>query len=208
VVGIVASRLTEKYYRPTIVLTESNGKLTGSARSVKNYDVHKAIEECSHLLEQFGGHKYAAGLTLDPSNLEQFKNQFESVVSSSILDEMLVPEIEVEASISLRNIDAKLNRIIKQFAPFGPGNMAPVFVAKNVLVKNNPRIVGVNHVKVDFFDPEIKLTYTAIAFQQAHQFHLFNSKNPLDICFTLEENEYQGNISLQLNIKDVKISAV
>lgn len=207
VVGIVASRLTEKYYRPTIVLTESNGKLTGSARSVKNYDVHKAIEECSHLLEQFGGHKYAAGLTLDPSNLEQFKSKFESVVSSSILDEMLVPEIEIEALISLRNIDAKLNRIIKQFAPFGPGNMAPVFVAQNVLAKNNPRIVGVNHVKVDFFDPESNLSYAAIAFQQAHQFHLFNSKNPLDICFTIEENEYQGNISLQLNIKDVKFSA-
>lgn len=207
VVGIVASRLTEKYYRPTIVLTESNGKLTGSARSVKNYDVHKAIEECSHLLEQFGGHKYAAGLTLDPSNLEQFKSKFESVVSSSILDEMLVPEIEVEALISLRNIDAKLNRIIKQFAPFGPGNMAPVFVAQNVLAKNNPRIVGINHVKVDFFDPESNLSYAAIAFQQAHQFHLFNSKNPLDICFTIEENEYQGNITLQLNIKDVKFSA-
>jgi single-stranded-DNA-specific exonuclease len=207
VVGIVASRLTEKYYRPTIVLTESNGKLTGSARSVKNYDVHKAIEECSHLLEQFGGHKYAAGLTLDPSNLEQFKSKFESVVSSSILDEMLVPEIEVEARITLRNIDAKLNRIIKQFAPFGPGNMAPVFVAQNVLAKNNPRIVGVNHVKVDFFDPESNLSYAAIAFQQAHHFHLFNSKNPLDICFTIEENEYQGNITLQLNIKDVKFSA-
>jgi single-stranded-DNA-specific exonuclease len=206
VVGIVASRLTEKYYRPTIVLTESNGKLTGSARSVKNYDVHQAIEKCGHLLEQFGGHKYAAGLTLDPSNLEQFKTKFESVVSSSILDEMLVPEIEVEASISLQNIDAKLNRIIKQFAPFGPGNMAPVFVARKVMVKNNPRIVGVNHVKVDFIDPSSRLSFGGIAFQQAHRFHLFNSGFPLDICFTIDENEYQGTVTLQLNIKDVKAS--
>ena len=206
VVGIVASRLTEKYYRPTIVLTSSNGKLTGSARSVKNYDVHKAIEECGHLLEQYGGHKYAAGLTLDPSKLEQFKEAFESAVSKTILDEMLIPEIEVEAEINLKNIDAKLNRIIKQFAPFGPSNMAPVLMAKNVLVKNNPRIVGVNHVKVDFYDPETNLTYAAIAFQQAQKFHLFNSKQKLDICFTLEENEFQGVVNLQLNIRDVKPS--
>lgn len=206
VVGIVASRLTEKYYRPTIVLTSSNGKLTGSARSVKNYDVHKAIEECGHLLEQYGGHKYAAGLTLDPSKLEQFKEAFESAVSKTILDEMLIPEIEVEAEINLKNIDAKLNRIIKLFAPFGPSNMAPVLMAKNVLVKNNPRIVGVNHVKVDFYDPETNLTYAAIAFQQAQKFHLFNSKQKLDICFTLEENEFQGVVNLQLNIRDVKPS--
>jgi len=158
------------------------------------------------LLEQYGGHKYAAGLTLDPVNLNQFKETFETVVSKSILDEMLIPEIEVEASIHLRMIDAKLNRIIKQFAPFGPGNMAPVFMATKVQVKNNPRIVGVNHVKVDFYDPQSGVTFAGIAFQQAHQFHLFNAQKPLDICFTIEENEFQGNVTLQLNLKDVKPS--
>ncbi|MDQ3046959.1 MAG: single-stranded-DNA-specific exonuclease RecJ, partial [Bacteroidota bacterium] len=127
VIGIVASRLTEKYYRPTIVLTESNGKATGSARSVKDFDVYDAIEACSDLLEQFGGHKYAAGLTLKLENLEAFQKRFEEVVSNTILDHMLIPEIEIDAELDLCNISPKFFRILKQFSPFGPGNPSPVF---------------------------------------------------------------------------------
>ncbi|HXC05041.1 MAG TPA: single-stranded-DNA-specific exonuclease RecJ [Bacteroidia bacterium] len=206
VVGIVASRLTEKYYRPTIILTQNDGLITGSARSVKDFDVYQAIEACSDLLVQFGGHKYAAGLTLKPENLRAFSEKFEQVVSSTIEEYMLTPEVEIDAELQLKEIDSKLIRILKQFAPFGPGNMAPVFQSKSVQDRGYARIVGNNHLKLDIQDPEHpELCFSAIAFGQGNFFDAVSRKIPFDVCYALEENEYNGVVTLQLNVKDIRI---
>ncbi len=210
VIGIVASRLTEKYYRPTIILTESNGMATGSARSVKNYDVHAAIEACSHLIEQFGGHKFAAGLTLKLENVKQFQDEFEKVVSSTIEDEMLIPEIEIDSTLQLKNIDQKFLRILKQLAPFGPGNMSPVFLTENVVDSGNVCIVGSNHLKLSLQDiANPSQTFTAIAFGMGHHFKKIYERNPFNVCYSIEEHEWNGKTTLQLNVKDIKfISSV
>lgn len=205
VVGIVASRLTEKYYRPTIVLTQSNGLITGSARSVKDFDIYDAIDACSHLLEQFGGHKYAAGLTLKPEKLNQFIQKFEEVVCSTITDELLVPEIEIDEQINFSDITDKFFRVLKQFAPFGPGNMNPVFLSTNLLDKGYARVVGTTHLKMDLYQPENPdIFYTAMGFNMADYLPMVTSKNPLKVCYTIEENEWNGNVSLRLNVKDIK----
>ena len=148
VVGIVASRVLEKFYRPTIVLTESNGMATGSARSVNGFDIHDAISQCSELLEQFGGHKYAAGMTLKLENVELFRQKFETVVSAKITDEQLIPVVEIDMELNPDEINPKFYRILKQFAPFGPGNMAPVFLTKSLVDDGYARIVGGNHLKL------------------------------------------------------------
>jgi single-stranded-DNA-specific exonuclease len=206
VVGIVASRLTEKYYRPTIVLTQSGDLITGSARSVKDFDVYEAIDACSDLLVQFGGHKYAAGLTMKLENLQAFVEKFESVVSANITEHMLIPEVEIDAELGLNQIDQKLFRIIKQFAPFGPGNMAPVFMTKSVTDKGYARIVGNNHLKLDILDSDFpKAAFPSIAFGQGEHLDLISKKIPFDVCYVIEENEYNGIVSLQLNVKDMKI---
>ncbi|MCE3279251.1 MAG: single-stranded-DNA-specific exonuclease RecJ [Bacteroidetes bacterium] len=206
VVGIVASRMIEKYYRPTIILTESNGKATGSARSVKDFDVYDAIEACSDLLEQFGGHKYAAGLTLKLENLAAFQQKFEEVVSSTIQDHMLIPEIEIDEEIELSDITPKFFRILNQFSPFGPGNMSPVFMAKNLVDKGGVRIVGNNHLKMDIHCIEKdELCFPTIAFSQAKHFDDVLRKKPFSACFSIEENVFNGSVSLQLNVKDMKI---
>ena len=205
VVGIVASRLTEKYYRPTIVLTESNGMATGSARSVKNFDVYNAIEACADLLEQFGGHKYAAGLTLKLENLEAFQNKFEQVVSSTIDEQWLTPEIEIDAEINFTDIDAKFYRILKQFAPFGPENMLPVFLSKNIKDKGYVKVVGNNHLKFDAVQNNSSQSYAAIAFNMAEYCDAMMQKKQFEICYTLDENEWNGKTSLQLNVKDIHI---
>ncbi|MGQ0827299.1 MAG: single-stranded-DNA-specific exonuclease RecJ [Bacteroidota bacterium] len=208
VIGIVASRLIEKYYRPTIVLTESNGKATGSARSVKDFDVYDAIEACSDLLEQFGGHKYAAGLTLKLENVDAFQKRFEEVVNATILEHMLIPEIEIDAEIKLNEITPKFFRVLKQFAPFGPGNHSPVFVTKGLMDKGYVRIVGNNHLKMDIHsstDP--KLSFSSIAFSQGNYFDDVLRKKPFSACYAIEENEFNGNVSLQLNVKDMKMEA-
>jgi single-stranded-DNA-specific exonuclease len=206
VVGIVASRLTEKYYRPTIVLTQSEGLITGSARSVKDFDVYEAIDACSELLMQFGGHKYAAGLTMKPENLEAFISKFETVVSSTIEEHMLTPEIEIDAVIALDEIDMKLHRILKQFAPFGPGNMAPIFLSKGLSDRGYARIVGNNHLKLDVLNSDRpKQVIAAIAFGLGEHLDSISRKIPFDMCYTLEENEYNGVVSLQLNVKDIKV---
>lgn len=209
VVGIVASRMIEKYYRPTIILTESNGKATGSARSVKDFDVYDAIEACSDLLEQFGGHKYAAGLTLKLENLAAFQQKFEEVVSSTIQDHMLIPEIEIDEEIELCDITPKFFRILNQFSPFGPGNMAPVFMTKNLVDKGAVRIVGNNHLKMDIHcaDNE-EICFSSIAFSQAKHFDHVLRKKPFSACFAIEENVFNGSVSLQLNVKDMKIEDV
>ncbi len=206
VVGIVASRLTEKYYRPTIVLTESNGKATGSARSVKDFDVYDAIEACSDLLEQFGGHKYAAGLTLKIENIEAFQKRFEEVVSSTIEEHMLTPEVEIDAELELNQITPKFFNVLKQFAPFGPGNMAPVFMSKQLIDKGFVRIVGNNHLKFDIqsaLNP--RESFSAIAFGQANYFDALLNKKIFSACFAVEENVFNGSITLQLNVKDLKL---
>ncbi len=206
VIGIVASRLTEKYYRPTVVLTESNGKATGSARSVKDFDVYDAIEACADLLEQFGGHKYAAGLTLKLENVEAFQNKFEEIVSATIQEYMLVPEIEIDAELELKEITPKFFRILKQFAPFGPGNMAPVFMSKTLVDKGQVRIVGNNHLKMDVEKMQHpKQNFSAIAFGLGNYFDAVLRKKTFSACYAIEENEFNGTVSLQLNIKDMKI---
>ena len=206
VVGIVASRLTEKYYRPTVVLTESEGIASGSARSVKDFDVYNAIEACSDLLEQFGGHKYAAGLTMKVENVEAFKQRFEEVVSNTILDEMLTPEIEIDCELRLDEIEPKFFRVLKQFAPFGPGNMSPVFISKGVTHNGSLRVVGTNHLKMEVFQGNEKRTFPAIAFNMAKMSNIITNYKPFDICYTIEENDWNGSINLQLVVKDIRVN--
>lgn len=206
VIGIVASRLTEKYYRPTVILTESNGMATGSARSVKDFDVYEAICSCSDLLDQFGGHKYAAGLTMKLENVEAFMQRFEEYVSTRLPEHLTVPEIEIDAEIRITDIVPKFFRIIKQFAPFGPGNMAPVFMSRQVMDKGFVRVVGNNHLKLDILQPDMpKACFSSIAFGLGQHFELVQGK-PFDVCYSVEENDWNGNVSLQLNVKDVRAS--
>lgn len=207
VIGIVASRLIEKYYRPTIVLTESGGKATGSARSVKDFDVYNAIAACSDLLEQFGGHKYAAGLTLKLENLDAFQQRFEEIVCATIDDQLLIPEIEIDAELELSAITPKFCRILKQFEPFGPDNMSPVFITKGLVDKGYVRIVGNNHLKMDLQSIDFQgESFQAIAYGQAQHFDDVLSKKVVNGCYAIEENEFNGRTVLQLNIKDMKIA--
>ncbi|MHC1708740.1 MAG: single-stranded-DNA-specific exonuclease RecJ [Bacteroidales bacterium] len=205
VIGIVASRLTEYYYRPTIVLSRSNELITGSARSVKDFDIYDAIDACSDLLEHFGGHKYAAGLSLKAENFEIFRKRFEEIVASTITEDMLTPEIEIDACINLKDVNTKFYRILRQFAPFGPGNMSPVFSTEGVIDTGHARIVGNNHLKLTVVHPDISgFPLPAIAFQQGQNIDLIKSGQRFNICYHIEENEWNGTTSLQLNIKDIK----
>jgi len=206
VIGIVASRLIETHYRPTIVLTASNGKATGSARSVKDYDVYNAIDACSDLLEQFGGHKYAAGLTMKIENLDAFIEKFEQVVSEQIDDELLIPQISIDAKLELNQIDSKFNTIIKQFAPTGPSNMRPTFMSENVYITQNSRIVGENHLKLEVFqedNPDLK--FSCIGFNLGHFLDELGEGVPFSIAYNIEENTWNGITTLQLNLKDIKL---
>jgi len=205
VIGIVASRLTEEYYRPTIVLTQSNGLITGSARSVKDFDIYDAIEACSDLLEHFGGHKYAAGLSLKPENFEEFRNRFEAEVCESLTENMLSPEIEIDGVIQLKDINSKFYNVLKQFAPFGPGNMSPIFQTDNVKDAGYSKVVGNNHIKLSVINQEISsYPFSGIAFQQAEYFTYIQKGFPFSICYHIEENEWNGKTTLQLNVKDMK----
>ena len=203
VIGIVASRLTEKYYRPTIVLTQSNGHVAGSARSVVGYDLYEALCECSDLLEQFGGHKYAAGLTMKTENVAAFSQRFEEVVAASITDDLLVQEITIEAEIDLNDINPKFFRILQQFAPFGPQNMSPVFLSRNVSSYNYGSIVGNNHLKMSIRQ-ENSPSFDCIAFGLGQHLENINQNKPFDICYTIEENVWKEKRSIQLNIKGIK----
>jgi single-stranded-DNA-specific exonuclease len=206
VIGIVASRLTESYYRPTIVLTISNGMITGSARSVKDFDVYDAIDACSDLLEHFGGHKYAAGLSMKPENLTEFVRRFEEIVSSTILDEQLIPEIEIDLDIKLSGINLKFLRILNQFAPFGPGNISPVFRTGKVVDTGNAKIVGKNHLKLNVIHSDITcFPYSAIAFHQGEFADEIMKGKSFSICYNIEENDFNGSKTIQLNIKDIKL---
>ncbi|MFM7015327.1 MAG: single-stranded-DNA-specific exonuclease RecJ [Bacteroidota bacterium] len=208
VIGIVASRLTEKYYRPTIVLTKSNEEnnmVSGSARSVKDFDVYNAIESCSDLLEQFGGHMYAAGLTMKEENVEAFIQRFEEVVSSTIEDRMLVREVEIDAELNLNDISQKFFNILKQFAPFGPGNMSPIFKSSNVRDNGRGKVVGNNHLKLTLVQhDDYQSTYDGIAFQLGHHHPQVEQQDAFEVVYHIEENNFNNRTTLQLNIKDLK----
>ncbi|UPT67437.1 MAG: single-stranded-DNA-specific exonuclease RecJ [Sphingobacteriales bacterium JAD_PAG50586_3] len=203
VIGIVASRLIENYYRPTIVLTKSGEHVAGSARSVKGFDVYEAILACSDLLIQFGGHKFAAGLTMEEANVEAFIQRFEEVVAATITEESLTPEVEVDAEIDLSEITPKFYDILKQFAPFGPGNMNPVFLTRGVRDRGYGRVVGSTHLKLDLQQDNPNLFFNAIAFGQGHYVESIAKKIPFDVCYSIEPNEWNGKVTLQLNIKDM-----
>ena len=205
VIGIVASRLTEKYYRPTIVLTRSNGYVAGSARSVFGFDLYEALCGCSDLLIQFGGHRYAAGLTLHPENVEAFKNRFEEVVSATIKPEQLVQQIQIDAELRLSQVEPKFFRILNQFGPFGPENMAPVFLSKNVYVSGIAGLVGENHIRMVVIQ-EGSPGFGSVAFNQGEQLPKIKKDVPFDICYTIEENIWQERRSIQLNIKGMRFS--
>jgi single-stranded-DNA-specific exonuclease len=208
VVGIVASRLIESHYRPTIILTESNGFATGSARSIAGFDLYLAITECSDLLESFGGHMYAAGLTLKIENVQKLMDRFEDVVKNNITPDMMIPQIEIDTELNFKDISPKLFRIIKQFEPFGPENMNPVFFAENVSDNGYARLVGTEeeHLQLGLVqeDPPYSI-FRAIAFNQACQLRKIKSGAAFDIAYTLMENNFRGNTSIQLNVKDIKI---
>lgn len=207
VIGIVASRLTETYYRPTVILTESNGFATGSARSVLGYDLYQAIDACGDLLENFGGHMYAAGLTLKKENIERFQERFEKVVRETITDDQLIPKVEIDTQIDFSEISDNYYNTLRKFQPFGPGNMAPVFMTRDVFDSGTGRLVGSSseHLKLDLLqkdDPYYQ--FPAIGFSMAEHYHLVRQGIPFNICYTIEENVFRGNVTIQLNLKDIK----
>ena len=204
VIGIVASRCIEKYYRPTIILTESNNKATGSARSVMGFDVYEAIVQCSDLLEQYGGHKYAAGLTLSLDKLKAFQTRFEEIVSQTITDEQLIPQLEIDHMINFDRINFKFYNILKQMSPFGPQNMAPVFVSENVYVDRSPRILKNEHLKMFVKQEGYPYTVEAIGFGLAKYFEMINSGMRFKAAYTIEAANYFESKYLQLNLKDIK----
>ncbi len=209
VIGIVASRLIETYYRPTIILTESNGFATGSARSVAGYDLYQAIESCSDLLENFGGHMYAAGLTMKKENVPVFIERFEEAVTRTITDEQLVPQVMVDMELDFADIDEKFHRILDQFQPYGPENLAPVFMTRKVYDTGMGRVVGSSgeHLKLELCSESTGTTsIPAIAFGQGNKFPIIREGNPVDICYSVEMNEFKGTRNLQLNIRDFRPS--
>ena len=204
VIGIVASRLTETYYRPTLVFTKSGERLAASARSVKGFDVYNALEGCSEYIEQFGGHMYAAGLTLLEKDYENFKAEFEKVVSETIDPKLLIPEIRINAEINLKDITPKFYRLLKQFAPFGPGNMTPVFMTQNLKDTGWGKCVGED-------DAHLRITvkqgnspqFTSIGFGLGDKKDVACEGKPFKAAYVIDENQWQGNVSLQLRLKDI-----
>jgi single-stranded-DNA-specific exonuclease len=208
VVGIVASRLIESFYRPTIILTESNGFATGSARSVIGFDLYKAISECSDLLESFGGHRYAAGLTLRIENIPKLRDRFEKVVKDIITPEQLIPQIEIDTELNLKDITPGFFDILKKFEPFGPNNINPIFFAENVVDNGYGKVVGPGeeHLKLSLIQEEEPYNvFPAIAFNQAHHYEKISKGLGFDIAYTLTENHFRGITTIQVNIKDIKV---
>jgi len=206
VVGIVASRLIETYYRPTVVLTESNGLAAGSARSVPGFDLYQAVESCSDLLENFGGHMYAAGLSMKVENVPPFIERFEEHVSKNISPDMLVPQIDIDAKLDFSDITDKFFRILEQFQPCGPGNMAPIFVTENVFDTGEGRLVGneKEHLKLSLIQKDNSNVFNGIAFQLAEHYRHVHSGKPFKVCYSISENVFRGASSLQLRVRDIK----
>ena len=206
VIGIVASRLIETYYRPTLVFTKSGDYLAASARSVTGFDVYNALEACSEHIEQFGGHKYAAGLTLKEENYQAFKAAFEAEVEKTIPQNLLTPEIRIDAQIKLSEVNDKLMRIMKQFSPFGPGNMSPVFMSENLYDTGYGKCVGEDktHLRITVKDESSSQQITSIGFSLGDKIDLIENKQRFKAVYSIDENEWQGNISLQLKLRDIK----
>ena len=205
VIGIVASRCIEKFYRPTIILTKSGNHVAGSARSVAGFDVHAAISDCAEYLDQFGGHMYAAGLTLKAENIEAFRQKFEKVVASSILPDQLIPQIEIDRKIKLDQVTYKFYKILKQMAPFGPQNMQPLFVCEGLKDDGRGRLLKDQHLKL-FLKQGDSAVYEAIGFGMPQHFERIKKGDNFNLCFSIEENEYNGVKSLQLQIRDIKFT--
>ena len=207
VVGIVASRLVEAYYNPKVIFTISTDNMyTGSARSIKEFDVHAALEQCSDLLEHFGGHRCAAGVSVKPENLEAFKLRFEEVVNNTLPPEVMTPEIEIDAEIDFgKHITPKFLRILKQFGPFGPENNMPVFMSHSLVDTGYPRVVGTNHLKFNVISLLSRSrSFPAIGFQLGKHFPRVKKGEPFTICYTLEENYWNGRTDIQINVKDLR----
>ena len=206
VVGIVASRLIEKSYKPTIVFSEENGILTGSARSVRGFNIYEAISNCSQYCEKFGGHKYAAGLTVKKENIIKFNNFFENEVASKITDDQLTPKVLIDLEIDINQIDTKLFRIIKQFSPFGPLNLNPIFVTKNIKNISQLKVIGKNKDHLSMIIKTNKSNIKCIAFGFANQFKKITNCEQVDICYSITNNTWRGVSNLQLNIVDIKLN--
>ena len=208
VVGIVASRLIEQHYKPTIVLTESEGKATGSARSVHDFDVYSALLACEDLLEQFGGHKYAAGMSLSLENVNAFRDKFEEVVAARIEEHQLTPKLNIDLEIDLDRITPKFMSLLKQFSPFGPGNMNPVFVSRN-LIAEDARTMGADDSHLRFKPKQQDIPHTmlqAVAFKMGKLYSELASGKTFDMAYTIEENHWKDKVYLQLNVKDIKFT--
>lgn len=206
VVGIVASRLIDHYYRPTIVLTLSNEKVTGSARSVSGFNVYEAIHECRDLLENYGGHFYAAGMTMDPKKVEEFTERFEAVVTRTIPPHLLIPEVEIDAEIQLSDIKQAFFNILAQFEPFGPDNMRPVFLSRGVQdFKGYSKVVKDQHIKFVVCQKGQEDVIDGIAFNMADKFPILE-KGPFDMVYTIDENDFNGSVKLQIRVLDIKPS--
>ena len=207
IVGIVASRLIETYYRPTVVLTMSNGFVTGSARSVPGFDLYQAVESCSDLLENFGGHMYAAGLTMRPENVGEFTRRFNAFVEENIDPQMLVPQVDIDSELLFSDITPEFRRSLNRFQPFGPGNTAPVFMTCGVSNRGDAKLVGMDceHLRMDLVQRQKPNTsLQTIAFQQPTHYEWVKSGRPIDICYQIVENHYRGTVTTQLRIKDIK----
>ncbi len=206
VVGIVASRCIEKYYRPTIILTESNGKATGSARSVAGFDLYEAIDECSDLIFQWGGHMHAAGMTIELDKVAAFQAKFDAVVARRITPEQEIPRIDIDLDVDLSVLDLKFYNVLRQMAPFGPQNMTPVFASNNVqIVPNSLFKMKEKHLKFSVADPQTGVSFTAVGFGMTEQFYQKLSRSKTcSVCYTLDINEFRGEKSLQLMLKDIK----
>ena len=207
IVGIVASRLIETYYRPTVVLTMSNGFVTGSARSVPGFDLYQAVESCSDLLENFGGHMYAAGLTMRPENVEAFKERFNAYVEKNIDPQILVPQVDIDSELLFSDITPAFHRQLNSFQPFGPGNTAPVFATYGASSHGEAKLVGaeMEHLRMDLVQKQKPNTsIQTIAFQQPTHYEWVRSGRPIDVCYQIVENHYRGTVTTQLRIKDIK----
>lgn len=202
VVGIVASRIIETYYKPTVVLTESNGFATGSARSVKGFNLYEAIYECRELLTAFGGHFAAAGLSLLPENVEAFSKKFEAIVSSTITEASLIPEIIIDAEVELSEINQSFYNILSQMEPFGPENMRPVFIARNVVDTGYATLLKDQHIKFEI-KQNASAKISGIGFNMPEKIDLISNQKPFDVVFTIDENEFNGNKKLQLKVIDI-----
>ena len=207
IVGIVASRLIETYYRPTVVLTMSNGLVTGSARSIPGFDLYQAIESCSDLLENFGGHMYAAGLTMRPENVSEFARRFNEYVEQNIDPSILIPQVDIDSELRFADITPSFSRQLSRFQPFGPGNAAPVFVTRGAVSHGSVRLVGaeMEHLRMDLAQRGASgPVLQAIAFQQPEHYEWIRSGRAVNICYQIVENQYRGMVSTQLRIKDIK----